>query len=83
MLLEAGLTEIRHDDRYSFWDYKAMRFQKNQGMLIDFMLATDPMHARLQGAWVDVEERRGKGASDHAPVVADFDTHDLELDAVR
>ncbi|MEH0147112.1 exodeoxyribonuclease III [Corynebacterium sp. Q4381] len=83
MLLEAGLTEIRHDDRYSFWDYKAMRFQKNQGMLIDFMLATDPMHTRLQGAWVDVEERRGKGASDHAPVVADFDTHDLELDAVR
>jgi len=30
-----------------------------------------------------VEERQGKGASDHAPVIADFDTRELELDEVR
>lgn len=83
MLLEAGLTEVTHDDRFSFWDYKSMRFQKNQGMLIDFLLATEPMHTKLIDAWVDVEERQGKGASDHAPVIADFDTRTLELDQVR
>lgn len=83
MLLETGLVEVEHADRYSFWDYKSMRFAKNQGMLIDFILATTPMHARLQDAWVDVEERQGKGASDHAPVIADFDTRELELDEVR
>ena len=87
MLEEAGLTQVRHEDRYSFWDYKSMRFQKNQGMLIDFLMATEPLHAKLTGAWVDVEERQGKGASDHAPVLADFDTraadHARAIDEVR
>ncbi|MCT2154384.1 exodeoxyribonuclease III [Corynebacterium sanguinis] len=83
MLLEAGLVEIRHDDAYSFWDYKAMRFQKNQGMLIDFLLATPPLAGKLVKAWVDVDERRGKGASDHAPVIADIDTTAFAYDEVR
>lgn len=83
MLQEAGLTEIRHGDDYSFWDYKSMRFQKNQGMLIDFLLATEPIAHKLDRAWVDVDERRGKGASDHAPVIADFDTRTLAYDEVR
>lgn len=82
-LLETGLREVTHDDRYSFWDYKAMRFQRNQGMLIDFLLATERLHGQLVDAWVDVDERHGKGASDHAPVIADFDTRALDLDAVR
>ncbi|WJY68854.1 exodeoxyribonuclease III [Corynebacterium auris] len=83
MLLEAGLTPVTHADPYSFWDYKAMRFQKNEGMLIDFQLVTAPLGRRLAHAWVDVDERRGKGASDHAPVVADYDTQSLSLDDVR
>lgn len=83
MLTESGLTQIRHEDPYSFWDYKAMRFQKNQGMLIDFQLVTEPLARKLQAAWVDVDERRGKGASDHAPVVADYDTKSLAYDEVR
>ncbi|MDY5785611.1 MULTISPECIES: exodeoxyribonuclease III [unclassified Corynebacterium] len=83
MLLEAGLTQVTHDDRYSFWDYKSLRFQKNQGMLIDFQLVTESMGRRLAKAWVDVDERTGTGASDHAPVVADYDTRTLALDCVR
>ncbi|SDR68288.1 exodeoxyribonuclease III [Corynebacterium timonense] len=83
MLLEAGLTQVTHPDPYSFWDYKAMRFQKNEGMLIDFQLVTAPMGRRVAKAWVDVEERRGTGASDHAPVIADYDTRSLSLDDVR
>lgn len=83
MLLEAGLEEVAHGDPYSFWDYKAMRFQKNEGMLIDFQLATASISNALQNAWVDIDERKGKGASDHAPVVADYDTRALALDQVR
>ncbi|WKD58206.1 Exodeoxyribonuclease III [Corynebacterium capitovis DSM 44611] len=83
MLLEAGLTQVTHDDPYSFWDYKSLRFQKNEGMLIDFQLVTATMGRRLAHAWVDTAERRGKGASDHAPVIADYDTTDLTLDDVR
>lgn len=83
MLLEAGLHEVTHENQYSFWDYKSMRFQKNEGMLIDFHLATKPMFERVQRAFVDVEERKGKGASDHAPVIVDYDTRGLAYDEVR
>ena len=83
MLLEAGLEPVTHDEPYSFWDYKSMRFQKNEGMLIDFQLATKPMFDRVQRAFVDVEERKGKGASDHAPVIVDYDTRGLAYDEVR
>lgn len=83
MLIEAGLHEVTHEQQYTFWDYKAMRFQKNEGMLIDFQLATKPMFDRVQRAFVDVEERKGKGASDHAPVIVDYDTRGLAYDEVR
>ena len=83
MLLEAGLEPVTHEERFSFWDYKSLRFQKNEGMLIDFQLVTPPLGRRLARAWVDVDERRGKGASDHAPVIADYDARSLALDDVK
>ncbi|WP_018297274.1 exodeoxyribonuclease III [Corynebacterium lubricantis] len=83
MLLESGLTQITHEEPYSYWDYKGMRFQKNEGMLIDFQLVTPPMARRQAHAWVDTAEREGKGASDHTLVIADYDLHDLSLDEVR
>ena len=39
-------------------------------MLIDFQLARG-LHAT--GSFIDVSERSGAGASDHAPVVVDYD----------
>ena len=39
-------------------------------MLIDFQLARS-LHAT--GSFIDVSERSGAGASDHAPVVVDYD----------
>lgn len=75
-LLEQGLTEASRpftEGQYTYWDYKSMRFQKGQGMRIDFQLATEALHATAAGGFIDVEERTGKGASDHAPVVVDYD----------
>ena len=83
MLIEAGLTEVTHDSPYTFWDYKAMRFQKNEGMLIDFQLPGSSISKKVLRAWVDVDERKGKGASDHAPLIADYDTRGLDYDQVR
>lgn len=84
-LVESGLTQVTHDELYSYWDYKSMRFQRGEGMLIDFQLVTPVMADRLKFAWVDVDERKGQGASDHAPVIADYDVADLAgaLDEVR
>lgn len=83
MLCETGLRQLEHEEPYSFWDYKSARFQRNEGMLIDFQLATAPLAALATRVWVDVDERRGTGASDHAPVIAEYDARGLDYDQVR
>lgn len=54
---------------YTYWDYTQLRFPKKQGMRIDFALASPALAARVSDAAIDREERKGKGASDHAPVL--------------
>ena len=74
-LIEAGLTEVTRpltEQRFTYWDYKGFRFQKGEGMRIDFQLATPALAPMATHAFIDVEERAGKGASDHAPVVVDY-----------
>ncbi len=62
------------DDRlYSYWDYRAGMFHKDLGMRIDLILASDPVASRAKAAWVDRKARKGKGPSDHAPVIVDLD----------
>ncbi len=58
---------------YSWWDYRALSFPKNDGLRIDHVFVTPPLAARCTGVYVDREERKGPKASDHAPVVALFD----------
>ena len=60
-------------DVYTYWDYYRQRFERNRGMRIDFVLGSPSLAARVTGAFIDREERAGKGASDHAPVIADLD----------
>jgi len=57
---------------YTYWDYTQLRFPKKQGMRIDFALGSPALADRVTGAFIDREERKGKGASDHAPVVVDL-----------
>ena len=42
------------------------------GMRIDLVLANPAFSGRVTDAWIDREARKGKGASDHAPVVVDL-----------
>lgn len=79
-VVESGLTQVRHEEPYSYFDYKGARFLRGEGMLIDFQLASSQLPAR---AWVDLEERAGEKASDHAPVIADYDLSALLIDEVR
>ena len=55
-----------------YWDYTQLRFPRREGMRIDFVLGSPALAARVTGARIDREERKGKGASDHAPVVVDL-----------
>ena len=53
---------------YSWWDYRMLGFPKNLGLRIDHVLVTKSLAARVQGSFIDREERKGKQPSDHAPV---------------
>jgi exodeoxyribonuclease III len=58
---------------YTYWDYTQLRFPKKEGMRIDFVLASPALAARVTSAVIDRDERKGKGASDHAPVIVELD----------
>jgi exodeoxyribonuclease-3 len=58
---------------FTYWDYRAGMFHKDLGMRIDLVLASAPVAARVQAAWVDRLARKGTGPSDHAPVIVDLD----------
>jgi exodeoxyribonuclease-3 len=58
---------------FTYWDYRAGMFPKDLGMRIDLVLAGAPVASRVKAAWVDRQARKGKGPSDHAPVIVDLD----------
>lgn len=58
---------------YTFWDYKAGRFQKDEGMRIDFIMGSEAFADTVTGASIHRDERRGDAPSDHVPVVVDID----------
>jgi exodeoxyribonuclease III len=58
---------------FTYWDYRAGMFHQDLGMRIDLVLASVPVAGRVRAAWVDRQARKGKGPSDHAPVIVDLD----------
>ncbi|QQO77164.1 exodeoxyribonuclease III [Actinomyces sp. HMT897] len=70
-----GMSEVTrpHVTNYTFWDYQRLRFPRNEGMRIDFAYASPALAARVVGAAIDRDERKGKGASDHVPVIIELD----------
>jgi exodeoxyribonuclease-3 len=76
-VVDAGFTDVARAHTpgpgvYTYWDYKQLSFPKRHGMRIDFVMGSPALSARVQGAWIDREERKGKGASDHAPVIVEL-----------
>ena len=77
-LRQAGLTDIvpriaKGPHPYTYWDYRAGAFHKGMGMRIDLVYANAALSGAVSDAWVDREARKGKGPSDHAPVIVDLD----------
>ena len=61
---------------YTFWDYKQLRFPRNEGMRIDFILGSPGFADRVVDARIEREQRKGDAPSDHVPVVVDLDGDD-------
>ena len=75
--MAAGFEEVVpraliYDLPYTYWDYRQLAFPKNNGMRIDLVLGTPPFSGAVTDAYVDRDARKGKGTSDHAPVVVDL-----------
>jgi exodeoxyribonuclease-3 len=76
-LRDVGLADVfpralKYAHPYTFWDYRGLAFPKNYGMRIDFTYANKPFVEAVTDSYVDREARKGKGTSDHAPVVVDL-----------
>jgi exodeoxyribonuclease-3 len=58
---------------YSFWDYQAGAFQRNNGIRIDHLLLSAQAQDRLRTASIRKEVRGWDKPSDHVPVMVDLD----------
>ena len=58
---------------YTFWDYQAGSWQKDNGIRIDHLLLSPQAADRLVVAGVDKHVRGWEKPSDHVPVWADLD----------
>ncbi|TCP54867.1 exodeoxyribonuclease III [Tamaricihabitans halophyticus] len=77
-LAKTGLDEVypralKYDVPFTYWDYRQLAFPKNRGMRIDLVYGDPQFTSAVADSYVDREERKGKGGSDHAPVVVDLE----------
>ncbi|WP_424973781.1 exodeoxyribonuclease III [Dinoroseobacter sp. S124A] len=76
-ILNLGFTEAfraRHQGagHYSFWDYQAGAWQRNDGIRIDHVLMTPDCADLMRDCRIDAAVRGGEKPSDHVPVIVDL-----------
>ncbi len=72
-LLDVYPRALKHAVPFTYWDYRALGFPNNHGQRIDLVYADAAFVGAVTDAYVDRDQRKGVGASDHAPVVVDLD----------
>lgn len=77
-ILNTGFTDVVRPFTpgpavFTYWDYTQLRFPKNRGMRIDFILGSPGLAGRVSHAEIVRDERKGKQPSDHAPVLVELD----------
>ena len=69
---EAIRTRDPRPDLYTFWDYQAGAWEKNNGIRIDHLLLSPQAADLLRGTGIDKDARAGDKPSDHVPVWIDL-----------
>lgn len=77
-MMNLGLTDAVRQAHtgpgvYTFWDYQAGAFQKNNGIRIDHLLLTPQAADLLRGSGIDKDARAKDKPSDHVPVWIELD----------
>ncbi|MGK3949663.1 exodeoxyribonuclease III [Microbacterium sp. K2] len=73
---DAGVTDVVRPllpEGYTYWDYQRLKFPRNEGIRIDFILGSKTLADAVTGASIHRDERKGEQPSDHVPVVVEFD----------
>jgi exodeoxyribonuclease III len=70
---DAFRARNRAAGQYTFWDYPAGSWRKNQGIRIDHILLSPQGLDRLKAVGIDKEMRAGDKPSDHVPVWCELD----------
>jgi exodeoxyribonuclease-3 len=70
---DAFRARNRQSGQYTFWDYQAGAWRKNQGIRIDHILLSPQGLDRLGRCGIDRHMREGDKPSDHVPVWAELD----------
>ena len=78
-LMYLGLTDAwraQHPEEkgYSFWDYQAGAWQRNNGLRIDHLLLSPQAADALKESGIDKSPRGKEKASDHTPVWSELET---------
>jgi exodeoxyribonuclease III len=71
-LVDVLPRSLKGPNPFTYHDYRGGYFHKDMGMRIDLVYASQPLADRVSDAYIDREARKGKGPSDHAPVVLDL-----------
>ncbi|MDR2997352.1 MAG: exodeoxyribonuclease III [Microbacterium sp.] len=82
-LESAGVTDVVRPlipEGFTYWDYQRLKFPRNEGVRIDFILGSKPLADAVTGAEIHRNERKGEQPSDHVPVVVDLDLGGAEDD---
>ena len=84
-LQSAGVTDVVRPlvpEGYTYWDYQRLKFPRNEGIRIDFVLGSPDFADAVTGAFIARDERKGEQPSDHVPVVVDLDLNPVDDDDV-
>ncbi len=70
---DAFRGRVRGAGHYSFWDYQANSWERNNGIRIDHLLLSPQAADLLRDAWIDRAVRGRAKPSDHVPVWVELD----------
>lgn len=76
-LLNLGLTDAfrvfnNSEEHYTFWDYQAGAWQKNNGIRIDHFLLSPQIADALEDCRIDKTPRSFEKPSDHTPIILEI-----------
>jgi exodeoxyribonuclease-3 len=77
-ILNLGFTEafrarVQGPGHYSFWDYQAVAWDRNDGIRIDHLLLSPQAADLLGDCWIEKDVRGRDKPSDHVPVWVELD----------